>query len=221
MNFLITKNLGNHLLQLCPKVVKHPVYPLFAILLHQLLAYYLVPVTLQDNADQRFSISKFMNLVCKIFGTAPRLAHRKYSNSCPQNRRYSPLGRCHLRISRISLWMTSFSYPSWKHSRSTLSQSTLLETLDVFCLCAVVEQSVAPTSISSAVPHMDSRPPHCARHTHSQSTALISWSLKPRTQTHIHVPTRLLTHHPSGHVYKSVHVLVRAASMISVEYECL
>ena len=26
MNFLDHKNLGNHLLQLCPKVVKHPVY---------------------------------------------------------------------------------------------------------------------------------------------------------------------------------------------------
>ena len=26
MNFFDHKNLGNHLLQLCPKVVKHPVY---------------------------------------------------------------------------------------------------------------------------------------------------------------------------------------------------
>ena len=26
MNFFYHKNLGNHLLQLCPKVVKHPVY---------------------------------------------------------------------------------------------------------------------------------------------------------------------------------------------------
>ena len=26
MNFLDHKDLGNHLLQLCPKVVKHPVY---------------------------------------------------------------------------------------------------------------------------------------------------------------------------------------------------
>ena len=26
MNFFDQKNLGNHLLQLCPKVVKHPVY---------------------------------------------------------------------------------------------------------------------------------------------------------------------------------------------------
>ena len=28
MNFFDHKDLGNHLLQLCPKVVKHPVYPL-------------------------------------------------------------------------------------------------------------------------------------------------------------------------------------------------
>ena len=28
MNFFDHKNLGNHLLQLCPKVVKHPVYDL-------------------------------------------------------------------------------------------------------------------------------------------------------------------------------------------------
>ena len=28
MNFFDHKNLGNHLLQLCPKVVKHPVYPI-------------------------------------------------------------------------------------------------------------------------------------------------------------------------------------------------
>ena len=27
MNFFHHKDLGNHLLQLCPKVVKHPVYP--------------------------------------------------------------------------------------------------------------------------------------------------------------------------------------------------
>ena len=27
MNFFDHKDLGNHLLQLCPKVVKHPVYP--------------------------------------------------------------------------------------------------------------------------------------------------------------------------------------------------
>jgi len=26
MNFFYHKDLGNHLLQLCPKVVKHPVY---------------------------------------------------------------------------------------------------------------------------------------------------------------------------------------------------
>jgi hypothetical protein len=29
MNFFHHKDLGNHLLQLCPKVVKHPVYVLF------------------------------------------------------------------------------------------------------------------------------------------------------------------------------------------------
>ena len=36
MNFFDHKDLGNHLLQLCPKVVKHPVYPSFmlCILVH-------------------------------------------------------------------------------------------------------------------------------------------------------------------------------------------
>jgi len=29
MKFFCHKDLGNHLLQLCPKVVKHPVYELF------------------------------------------------------------------------------------------------------------------------------------------------------------------------------------------------
>ena len=31
MNFFDHKNLGNHLLQLCPKVVKHPVYSVYII----------------------------------------------------------------------------------------------------------------------------------------------------------------------------------------------
>jgi len=33
MNFFDHKDLGNHLLQLCPKVVKHPVYEMRTILL--------------------------------------------------------------------------------------------------------------------------------------------------------------------------------------------
>jgi len=35
MNFFDHKDLGNHLLQLCPKVVKHPVYKYY-IMLEQL-----------------------------------------------------------------------------------------------------------------------------------------------------------------------------------------
>ena len=31
MNFFHHKDLGNHLLQLCPKVVKHPVFPHYLI----------------------------------------------------------------------------------------------------------------------------------------------------------------------------------------------
>jgi len=31
MNFFHHKDLGNHLLQLCPKVVKHPVYAVFIL----------------------------------------------------------------------------------------------------------------------------------------------------------------------------------------------
>ena len=31
MNFFHHKDLGNHLLQLCPKVVKHPVYMGYAV----------------------------------------------------------------------------------------------------------------------------------------------------------------------------------------------
>ena len=37
MNFFHHKDLGNHLLQLCPKVVKHPVYEL-AYLSNQFLS---------------------------------------------------------------------------------------------------------------------------------------------------------------------------------------
>jgi len=33
MNFFRHKDLGNHLLQLCPKVVKHPVYAQFILLM--------------------------------------------------------------------------------------------------------------------------------------------------------------------------------------------
>jgi len=32
MNFFDHKDIGNHLLQLCPKVVKHPVYIIYIII---------------------------------------------------------------------------------------------------------------------------------------------------------------------------------------------
>jgi len=35
MNFFDHKGLGNHLLQLCPKVVKHPVYPFLILALNE------------------------------------------------------------------------------------------------------------------------------------------------------------------------------------------
>jgi len=34
MNFFHHKDLGNHLLQLCPKVVKHPVYTVYRLRMH-------------------------------------------------------------------------------------------------------------------------------------------------------------------------------------------
>ena len=39
MNFFDHKNLGNHLLQLCPKVVKHPVYEQNSSLLYFLFIF--------------------------------------------------------------------------------------------------------------------------------------------------------------------------------------
>lgn len=47
--------------------------------------------------------------------------------------------------------MTTCYYPSWRHSYRALTHYTVLETLDVFGLRVVAEQSVAPTNSSPLV----------------------------------------------------------------------
>jgi len=53
MNFFDHKNLGNHLLQLCPKVVKHPVY------IHIYIKQHSWSTILRNSADTK-DISKFV-----------------------------------------------------------------------------------------------------------------------------------------------------------------
>jgi hypothetical protein len=63
-------------------------------------------------------------------------ATQKY---CPQTRRWFLLQTRHMRMRKISWRMTSYYYPSWKHSHNALAHYTLLETPDVFsmCVCSV------------------------------------------------------------------------------------
>jgi len=61
---------------------------------------------------------------------------------------------------KISWWITSCYYPCWKHTHSEPAHYTLLEMLDVFSTCLVLEQSVAPTNSSPLVPLVVSSLPH-------------------------------------------------------------
>jgi hypothetical protein len=67
-----------------------------------------------------------------------RTAHTHY---CPETRRWSLLGIQQMRMRKISWWMTSCYYPSWKHSHSSLAHYTLLEMLHTFSLCVAGENS--------------------------------------------------------------------------------
>ena len=49
MNFFDHKDLGNHLLQLCPKVVKHPVYP------KNMACFKCAPVNTLHKGDRKYS----------------------------------------------------------------------------------------------------------------------------------------------------------------------
>jgi hypothetical protein len=53
-----------------------------------------------------------------------------------------------MRVRKISWPSTSCYYPYWVHSHSELADCTLLEMLDVFRPCILV-QFVAPTNIST------------------------------------------------------------------------
>jgi len=52
MNFFHHKDLGNHLLQLCPKVVKHPVYHLSLCTVVALQGYHSLQLVVQLYASQ-------------------------------------------------------------------------------------------------------------------------------------------------------------------------
>jgi hypothetical protein len=64
------------------------------------------------------------------------------------------------------------------HAHSALTHYTLLETLDVLSLFAVVELSVSPTNGSPVVSCIASSSPHRARHAHSlQRSPHCLWSV--------------------------------------------
>jgi hypothetical protein len=54
-------------------------------------------------------------------------------------------------------------YPSWKHSRSALHHWILLEMLDVFSFCILVEESVALTSSNALVARTAPDTPNVSR----------------------------------------------------------
>ena len=69
-----------------------------------------------------------------------------------------------MRMRKIWWRMKSCCYPCWKHLHDALAQYTLLEMLDVFSMCVVVELSVAPANRGRVFPTKVSSLPHCARH---------------------------------------------------------
>ena len=69
MNFFDHKDLGNHLLQLCPKVVKHPVYiyichMTFDVLLTAHLSIFISVINQLDAQNFCFKISVFHASTC-------------------------------------------------------------------------------------------------------------------------------------------------------------
>jgi len=59
MYFFHHKDLGNHLLQLCPKVVKHPVY-------HMSCVFYYLPTYLRPNTVQTTRLPSCQRTVLEL-----------------------------------------------------------------------------------------------------------------------------------------------------------
>jgi hypothetical protein len=66
---------------------------------------------------------------------------------------------------KISWWMTSCYYPSWKHSQITLAHYTSLEILDVFSPCSWRTVCYSYQQQYSSPPWRQ-QPPHRARNAH-------------------------------------------------------
>ena len=127
MNFFDHKDLGNHLLQLCPKVVKHPVY---YMLTHSVCSPYYISSPRQCYLNKRFG-----DVICR---------HHQGQSLCNQGNwirrrvKRSQLGKF-WRKSRISsFWIVGLRAKNWSWCIATiirvrLGRVTLLD-IAVFSL---------------------------------------------------------------------------------------
>ena len=91
MNFFDHKDLGNYLLQLCPKVVKHPVY-IYVVRRQKVYGFLTGHITLRRHP---YLTSLTNNLTCWRCGTEDeRLSHTQCECEALASLRHSYLGSC-------------------------------------------------------------------------------------------------------------------------------